>query len=286
MRIVMYGYVVVNKPELKIKEYDIYRSYYCGLCDELKERYGVNGQMSISYDMTFLLLLLTGLYEPQIKEYEARCIAHPVHKHPVRKNEISGYVADMNVLMTYYKCMDDWNDDRKVTRKVFADSLSGKVKHIEAVYADKADTIKKAMDRISELEKSGESNVDMPAEQFGIIMSQILLMKDDEWKDILIYIGNALGRFIYILDAYEDLEEDNKKGRYNGLRAYYQRPDYDAFVENILKSLMAQCAAGFERLPVIENANLLRNIIYSGVWTRFELCKKKKEEIKKSGKAN
>ncbi len=282
----MYGYVVVNKPELKIKEYDIYRSYYCGLCDELKERYGVNGQMSISYDMTFLLLLLTGLYEPQIKEYEARCIAHPVHKHPVRKNEISGYVADMNVLMTYYKCMDDWNDDRKVTRKVFADSLSGKVKHIEAVYADKADTIKKAMDRISELEKSGESNVDMPAEQFGIIMSQILLMKDDEWKDILIYIGNALGRFIYILDAYEDLEEDNKKGRYNGLRAYYQRPDYDAFVENILKSLMAQCAAGFERLPVIENANLLRNIIYSGVWTRFELCKKKKEEIKKSGKAN
>ena len=282
----MYGYVVVNKPELKIKEYDIYRSYYCGLCDELKERYGVNGQMSISYDMTFLLLLLTGLYEPQIKEYEARCIAHPVHKHPVRKNEISGYVADMNVLMTYYKCMDDWNDDRKVTRKVFADTLSGKVKRIENEYADKASIIKKALDRISELEKSGESNVDIPAEQFGIIMSQILLMKDDEWKDTLIYIGNALGRFIYILDAYEDYEEDNKKGRYNGLRAYYQRPDYDAFVESILKSLMAQCASGFERLPIIENANLLRNIIYSGVWTRFELCKKKKEEIKKSGKAN
>ena len=92
----------------------------------------------------------------------------------------------------------------------------------------------------------------MPAEQFGIIMSQILLMKDDEWKDILIKTGSALGRFIYILDAYEDLEEDNKKGRYNGLRAYSQRPDYDAFVENILKSLMAQCAAAFERLPVIE----------------------------------
>ena len=76
----------------------------------------------------------------------------------------------------------------------------------------------------------------MPAEQFGIIMSQILLMKDDEWKDTLIKTGGALGRFIYILDAYEDLEDDNKKGRYNGLRAYSQRPDYDAFVENILKS--------------------------------------------------
>ena len=69
----MYGYVVVNKPELKIKEYDVYRSYYCGLCDELKERYGVNGQLCISYDMTFLLLLLTGLYEPETRrKYETR----------------------------------------------------------------------------------------------------------------------------------------------------------------------------------------------------------------------
>lgn len=287
----MYGYVVVNKPELKIKEYDVYRSYYCGLCDELKERYGVNGQLCISYDMTFLLLLLTGLYEPETRKYETRCIAHPLHRHPVSRNDISGYVADMNVLMTYYKCIDDWNDEKKVTRKVLADTLSGKVKRIEAAYPEKADIIKKALDKISGLEKAGEGNVDMPAEQFGIIMSQILLMKDDEWKDTLIKTGGALGRFIYILDAYEDLEEDNKKGRYNGLRAYSQRPDYDAFVENILKSLMAQCAAAFERLPVIENANLLRNIIYSGVWTRFELCRNKRElktknenQSKKSGK--
>ena len=255
----------------------IYRSYYCGLCDELKERYGVNGQLCISYDMTFLLLLLTGLYEPETRKYETRCIAHPLHRHPVSRNDISGYVADMNVLMTYYKCIDDWNDEKKVTRKVLADTLSGKVKRIEAAYPEKADIIKKALDKISGLEKAGEGNVDMPAEQFGIIMSQILLMKDDEWKDTLIKTGGALGRFIYILDAYEDLEEDNKKGRYNGLRAYSQRPDYDAFVENILKSLMAQCAAAFERLPVIENANLLRNIIYSGVWTRFELCRNKRE---------
>lgn len=61
----MYGYVVVNKPELKIKEYDMYRSYYCGLCEELLSDYGINGQISISYDMTFLLVLLTGLYEPE-----------------------------------------------------------------------------------------------------------------------------------------------------------------------------------------------------------------------------
>ena len=66
----MYGYVVVNKPELKIKEYDMYRSYYCVLCEELLSDYGINGQISISYDMTFLLVLLTGLYEPDIRKQD------------------------------------------------------------------------------------------------------------------------------------------------------------------------------------------------------------------------
>lgn len=275
----MYGYVVVNKPELKIKEYDMYRSYYCGLCEELLSDYGVNGQISISYDMTFLLVLLTGLYEPDTTYKEARCIAHPVHKHPVRRNEISAYVADMNVLMTYYKCVDDWQDDKKLMKKLLASSLNNKVKRIEKAYPEKARFIKAALDRISELENNNESNIDLLAEQFGIIMAQILCMKNDEWNDTLKVMGNSLGRFIYILDAYDDLLEDKKKGRYNALRMYENNKDFDIFIENVLKSHMAQFAAGFESLPIIENVDLLRNVIYSGVFTRFEIAKNKREQV-------
>jgi hypothetical protein len=268
----MYGYVVVNKPELKIKEYDMYRSYYCGLCEELLSDYGINGQISISYDMTFLLVLLTGLYEPDTTYKEARCIAHPVHKHPVRRNKISAYVADMNVLMTYYKCVDDWQDDRKLMKKLLASSLTNKVKRIEKAYSQKARIIKAALDRMSELENNNESNIDLLAEQFGIIMAQILCMKNDEWYDTLKVMGNSLGRFIYILDAYDDLLEDKKKGRYNALRTYENNKDFDIFIENVLKSHMAQFAAGFESLPIIENVDLLRNVIYSGVFTRFGIA--------------
>ena len=275
----MYGYVVVNKPELKIKEYDMYRSYYCGLCEELLSDYGINGQISISYDMTFLLVLLTGLYEPDITYKEARCIAHPVHKHPVRRNKISAYVADMNILMTYYKCVDDWKDDKKLMKKLLASSLTSKVKRIEKAYPEKAHIIKAALDRISELENNNESNIDLPAEQFGIIMAQILCMKNDEWYDTLKVMGNSLGRFIYILDAYDDLLEDKKKDRYNALRTYENNKDFDIFIENVLKSHMAQFAAGFESLPIIENADLLRNVIYSGVFTRFEIAKNKREQV-------
>ena len=273
----MYGYVVVNKPELKIKEYDMYRSYYCGLCEELLSDYGINGQISISYDMTFLLVLLTGLYEPDTTYKEARCIAHPVHKHPVRRNKISAYVADMNVLMTYYKCVDDWQDDRKLMKKLLASSLTNKVKRIEKAYSQKARIIKAALDRMSELENNNESNIDLLAEQFGIIMAQILCMKNDEWYDTLKVMGNSLGRFIYILDAYDDLLEDKKKGRYNALRTYENNKDFDIFIENVLKSHMAQFAAGFESLPIIEN--LLRNVIYSGVFTRFGIAKNKREQV-------
>ena len=114
----MFGYIVVNQPELKMKEYDEYRKYYCGLCKSLKDRYGARGQISLSYDMTFLVLLLTGLYEPEKHSGSRRCIAHPTSKHTYVQNEYTDYVADMNVILTYYKCIDDWDDEHMLTRKL------------------------------------------------------------------------------------------------------------------------------------------------------------------------
>ena len=102
----MFGYVTVNKPEIKFKDFDMYRSFYCGLCRELRERCGIPGQISLTYDMTFVVLLLSGLYEPPTRKGKSRCVVHPLKAQPVRKNEITEYCADMNVILSYYKCMD------------------------------------------------------------------------------------------------------------------------------------------------------------------------------------
>ena len=110
----MFGYVVLNKPEIKFKDFDMYRSFYCGLCRELRERYGISGQITLSYDMTFVILLLSALYEPPTRKGTTRCIVHPVRKQTVRKNAITEYGADMNIFLTYYKCKDDWNDEKKI----------------------------------------------------------------------------------------------------------------------------------------------------------------------------
>ena len=105
----MFGYIVMNKPEIKMKDFDMYRTFYCGLCRELREKYGISGQITLSYDMTFVIMLLSGLYEPKTYKGTTRCILHPVKKQPVRKNVMTEYCADMNILLTYYKCLDDWN---------------------------------------------------------------------------------------------------------------------------------------------------------------------------------
>ena len=129
----MFGYVTVNKPEIKFKDFDMYRSFYCGLCRELRERYGIPGQISLTYDMTFVVLLLSGLYEPPTQKGTSRCAVHPLKPQPVRRNEITTYCADMNVILSYYKCMDDWQDEKKLWARIFSWMLMPKMKKIPLI---------------------------------------------------------------------------------------------------------------------------------------------------------
>lgn len=274
----MFGYIIINKPDMKFKEFDVYQSYYCGLCRALKNRHGVWGQASLSYDMTFLYLLLSSLYEPEEEVKTTKCIAHPFEKHVMRTNHFAQYVSDMNILLTYYKCEDDWNDEKKVSKKFYGDLLGSSFVKVKKEYAKKANIIHEKMNRLSEEEKKNSSDLDLMSGLFGEILGEIFVIRDDEWADELYTIGNRLGRFIYLCDAYEDLEEDIKKGQYNPLKTYKEEPDFEEMVHKILTLTMAECSQVFETLPILENAEILRNILYSGVWTRYEMVKLKRKE--------
>ena len=197
----MFGYIIVNKAELKFKEFDVYHSYYCGLCQVLKERYGKRGQLTLSYDMTFVLMLLSGLYEPETLTSECKCIAHPFEKHTFRRNSITEYVADMNVLFSYYKCLDDWEDDKKLHKLCFAKLLERKAeKYSPCVgrYEEKLRKINMLMHNLSQAEKENCEDVDAMAGMFGKIMAEIVAYKEDEWAQNLRGLGYYLGEFIYL----------------------------------------------------------------------------------------
>lgn len=278
----MFGYIIVNKQEMKFREFDCYQSYYCGLCQALKERYGRNGQLSLSYDMTFVVMLLSALYEPQTKQGSCKCIAHPLEAHATRRNQFTDYAADMNILFTYYKCMDDWNDEKKLSGRLAGMSLRKKNDQVAQRYPEKAEKIYALLEQIHLYEKTKEENLDLASGCFGEIMAEIFAWRQDEWETDLRKMGFYLGKFIYLMDAYEDMEKDKKDGNYNVF--LYQRdkmPDGEAFEKyayTVLKMMIAECSRAFEKLPIVENVEILRNILYSGVWCRYEMVQRKKEK--------
>ncbi len=274
----MFGYIIINKPEMKFKEFDVYHSYYCGLCRKLREKHGIIGQTTLSYDMTFLHMLLAGLYEPETTVNSYRCIAHPFEKHPASTNEFTEYAADMNIVLSYYKCKDDWADERKYLKLAYAKLLKPKCKKIESAYSEKIKKVDSLLNDISSCEKVQEDNIDGMAGRFGGVMAEIFACRQDEWEGSMRKIGFYLGKFIYLLDAYDDIEEDRKKGNYNPFARSCQTPGFDDECRKLLTMMIAECSREFEKLPILENIEIMRNILYSGVWYRYETVRKNRKE--------
>lgn len=274
----MFGYVVINKPELKFKEFDVYKGYYCGLCHCLKKRYGLAGQVTLTYDMTFLSLLLTSLYEAPVTKEQHRCVSHPQSKHLMISSKYTNYVADMNVVLAYFKARDDWHDDKNIVKLAFSSILKKKGKSFtnksqsesnNIFIQDKINKISQYLDQLQQYEDANETNIDLVSGAFGKIMSVLFTPNNDQWTPILSRMGFFLGKFIYILDAYKDLEKDLKKGSYNPFKNICREPDFDDRIKQMLTMMMAACSKEFEFLPILDNANILRNILYAGVWTKY-----------------
>ena len=275
----MFGDVLINKEELKFKEYDVYKSYYCGLCQTLNNRSGRFAQLTLNYDMTFLQLLLTGLYEPETKIESFRCKLHPLKKYIKRTNKITDYIADMNLFLAYLNCIDDWEDEKKLSRKIYTFFIKNKVKKIKKKYPEKTEKLEKILRKSSDYEKKKEYDIDIISSYSGELMSELFLYKEDEWKECLSRMGFFLGKYIYIIDAYEDIEKDLKKGNYNPFKEIYKNEDFDNFVERILTMMISECAREFENLPIIEDVDILRNILYSGVWAKFKAIRNKRRQV-------
>lgn len=275
----MYGYIRAYKPEMRFREYDVYRGCYCGLCEALQQRHGTAARWTLSYDMTFLILLLTGLYEPAEQKEKCRCIAHPFQKSLHIQSAVTDYAADMSVLLFHDKCMDDWHDERKLTRRAAAEMFRKSNRRIRQQYPEKSRIVQGELEKLQQMEQNGEANPELPASCFGTLLGELFVWKKDIWADTLRKIGFYLGKFIYLLDAYDDLERDRKKNCYNPfLLTDTTEPQFSQTCESMLQMMMASCAEAFERLPILHYEEILRNILYAGIWTKFYQRKKERQE--------
>ncbi len=269
----MFGYINIDQPEIRFKDYYRYREYYCGLCWQLKKQYGQSVRVTLNYEMTFLALLLDGVYDSETAEHPFRCMLHPSRKNMRIENEFVSYAADMNVYFAYLKCLDDREDDHALRGSAGAAWLRRHARRVEEAYPEKTAAIREALKGLRDLEQAGSTDFEAAAHQFGLAVEQIFRY-GDLWADTLGRTGFYLGKYIYLMDAYDDLEEDLKKGNYNAFASLADREDYESVVREILTSMMAQSADEFEMLPIEENMDILRNIMYSGVWNRYREIRK------------
>lgn len=270
----MFGYITINKPELKIREYERYHSFYCGLCRTLKDRYGRSGQITLTYDMTFLIVLLTSLYEPETVCETRRCVLHPARKHVERTNVITAYTADMNIALTFHKMLDDWRDDRSLRAITAMNLLQGSYQHVRNTYPKICHRLEACLRRLSAFEAENVQDIDRTAGCFGQLMGTLFAYREDIWTPYLQRFGFFLGKFIYILDAWLDLEEDQRKNHYNPLYSIASstgsKAAFDQTILSMLELMMKDACLEFEKLPLEQDLDLLRNILYAGVWKKYE----------------
>ena len=274
----MFGYITVNKKELKIKEWERYHAYYCGLCHSLKEVAGAKARMTVSYDMTFLAMLLDDLYDYEKKEGKRRCPVHPAKQQEYVMSEASLYAAKMNLLLCYDNLLDDWKDEKNPAAFTGAMLIRGAREKIAKEYPRQTRAVEQYIEKLHACEERKEPNLDVAAGLTGEMLGELFCMKEDEWRDELYQTGFYLGKFIYLMDAFEDMEKDAKKGNYNPFllcRGAVQNRD---LAEESLNMMAAKTAEYFERLPLVENVEILRNILYAGIWAKYETIKAKREK--------
>lgn len=273
----MFGYIRPYVADLAEEERIRYRAVYCGLCRALNEKYGLAGRIGLNYDMTFLILLLSSLYEPEEKVKEVICPPHPLKKHREIITEYTDYAADMTVALAYFKALDDWEDERKQSGRIYSGLLK---KHYQAVkqrWPMQCRDIETCLSVIHEIEQIDQAQPEQAAEYSGRMLGSIFAVKNDYFQSQMGWLGHSLGKFIYMMDAAVDYDRDLKKGCFNPLPGMNVKPEN---ARELLQQPLGQAAEAFEKLPCIQDAHIMRNILYSGVWQSYNEMMQKKTEQK------
>lgn len=274
----MFGYLTADLSALNEQQYKRYKSCYCGLCRSLKKRHGQFSRLTINYDVSFLILLLSSLYEPEEERGEDTCPRHPKSPQSWACSPVSDYAADMNLALAYLKCLDDWEDDGNIGALFEAKCLKAAYDKVEEAYPRQCRVIAQSMDRLHDMEKQKLEEPDAAASCFGEMMGEIFVYREDRWADTLRSMASALGRFIYLLDACMDLDADALRNRYNPLRRYYGLEDNGQRFRDILKMQLGECVFYFDKLPLVEDVGLLKNILCAGLWSAFNRKYGKRKE--------
>jgi len=277
----MLGYITPDKPEMKVKEYELYSAYYCGICKAIKHRHGELPRLVLSYDSVLLALILSSQLGPGGAGTAAatvkmeRCIVHPVKKRAIVYDDPAmDYAADMLVLLAYYKFQDDWADEKKVSGALGMGAFNRLHKKITGYYPETCDIIRRSITELSRLEKENCQSMDEAAEPFATLMQVVFsgsnLVADPDKRQLLGEIGYNIGKWIYLIDAMDDLPKDLEKNRYNPLKTIRDQENFKQRVEFSLICALENATLAAQKLGIETNKGIIENILYFGLFKKTE----------------
>ena len=266
----MFGYLAADSSRLTPEELARYKASYCGLCRSLQDRHGVQARLTLNYDMSFLVLLLQSLYEPEEKGGDEPCIVHPFQARPWQQSEITAYAADLNLALAYLKCLDNWEDDGSLLALGGSKALQKAYEAVCERYPRQCAVMRESMRELSALEKDRREDPDASSACFGRLLGEVFVWREDRWSDTLRRMGESLGKAVYVMDACMDLDSDAARGHYNPFRRYYGLLDNAERFRAMLQMLMGDCLRAFDVLPLVQDVSILKNILCMGFWTQFD----------------
>ena len=275
----MFGYVRPYQPELKCRDYDLYRATYCGLCRCLRRRYGLVAPMFLNFDFTFLALLL---WEPEdsFTPCRGRCHANPLVKKPMCPDSPAlEQAADESVVLAWWKLRDSAQDDGLwggLSARVLSWILKPAYKKAARRCPDFDRTVRDCLEELAALEKENCSSLDRTADTFARLL-QSAAPQEGERGRVLSQLLYHLGRWIYLADARDDLEEDRLAGRYNPAAARYGPDGDDRALRLTMDSSLELMGAALQlgqfgcRMPLLENIiylglPLVQRAVFDGSW--------------------
>lgn len=272
----MFGYVRINKPELKVKEYEAYRGLYCSLCKAIGKYYGVFARLTLSYDITFLLLArlsVTGVL-PCFKS--GRCPFNPTKRcnYCTNAEEELKYAASVSMMLFYHKVRDDIHDSsffRRLIMYLILPYASLKYRKASKFFPEIEKEISEAMEKQYSTEKELSDSTDKASHESANALGLIFSYSLADNKDAVYRFGYGIGKWVYLCDAADDMKKDLKKGVYNPFLIKYGIKNESDITDEVLSDICGQLnmsgAFAYEAYSEISEKSLkgiVENILCEG----------------------
>ncbi len=276
----MYGYVTPVKEQMNLADFALYRAFYCGICKATGRMFGQLPRFTTNYDIVFLSVLLHDFLVQEVRFESKGCVCNPFKKKTtVCSNPLLDKIVETNIILSYYKMIDGVLDKEGFKKSIAKSMLKKHYNKAKKSSPGIDAVISKRYNMLYEMEKKNLAGLDRVADCFAMILQDVAadILKEKASEPILKLCYNV-GKFVYLADALDDIDEDFREKRYNPFLAVYPEYEnrrqyfekYKSELEFTVAVTVNRAIECFNSMVFTQSSDLLKNIVHKGLRSKAE----------------